>query len=115
MIDECLDLSLNIDPSILAHLRCVDPGTRQLKYDHFVVGAITSATMAQHTNFPIQWVSYEDFRSHLPAVFVLSQNAQEDWLPQSLRDDGATMQPDPDFPGDHFTGQLYLVTGPPLP
>jgi len=113
-VDSCLANSMFSDPKLFPRVRCIYSQERGIEYSHQQITYLTEMALAHHTNFPIKFASYEEFRRHLPAMLLYNSYPWEEWIPDSLHDDGASIQRIDNRPGDPFGGQFYVVPGPPI-
>jgi hypothetical protein len=109
-VDSCLAISMSSDPKLFPHVRCIYSREREIKYCHRQITYLTEMSLAQHTSFPMQFVSYEEFRRQLPTILLHQSTPWEEWIPDSLHDDGARLELIDHRPGDHPGAQFYFVT-----
>jgi hypothetical protein len=108
--DTCLDISGFKDPTLFARVRCIYSQDREIKYIHNQIAALTGMSLTRNTSFPMQFVPYEKLSAHLPAILLYKSLDSGRWIPDSLRDDGASMQIIAPGPSEDPSVNFYLIT-----
>ena len=89
--DLCLALSLNGDPALLPHLRCLYSSADELRYSRQQSVYLIEMSLSHHTSLPTQFADYDDLRQH-PALLLYADLPWEQWIPDAIAADGISAQ-----------------------